>query len=202
MESPWCDHCGYSFVSKAVDPEGALCGACRRGFYRFDLARAYGPFQEPLKEIIHQLKYQSHPSLARPLAARMAAVYEVQRDRLDSDCVVPVPLHSLRQRQRGFNQALEISRHFCAQTGVNLEPRWLLRTRATQVQAGLSRRARRLNVHGAFEVRRAAKVRGCSLLLIDDVFTTGATLNECAKILKENGVRKVTVLTVARVIRE
>ncbi|MCI0351659.1 MAG: ComF family protein [Acidobacteriales bacterium] len=202
IEAPWCGVCGYAFPSKAIDPNQALCGACRRGLYRFDVARAYGPFQDSLREIIHHLKYGRHPSLARPLAVRLTSVYEAHRHSLQADWLIPVPLHPARERERGFNQAVEISRHFSRLAGVPLAWRWLLRTRPTQVQAGLTRRERRSNVNGAFDVSKGAEIQGKTLLVIDDVFTTGATLNECARILKQRGAAKVAVLSVARVIKE
>jgi ComF family protein len=202
IEAPYCSQCGYGFVSKAVSSEGALCGGCRRGLYQFDFARSLGSFQEPLKEIIHQFKYRSHPGLAKPLAFRLASAYTAHRDVLAADLIIPVPLHRWRERQRGFNQAFELSRHFAKLARIPVERHWLLRTRPTKVQAGLSRRERRLNMSGAFAVSKHAKLERKALLLVDDVFTTGATLNECARILKQQGASTVSVLTVARVIRE
>jgi ComF family protein len=194
--------CGYAFPSKAISGEGARCGACRRGLYRFDVARAWAPFQDSVKEIIHQLKYGSHPSLARPLAARLASTYGAHQPQLQADWLIPVPLHPARKRERGFNQSGEIARHFSRIAGVPLARHGLMRIRPTQVQAGLTRRERRRNVSGAFAVAKSAEIRGKAILLIDDVFTTGATLNECAKILRQSGAARIAVLTVARVIKE
>ena len=202
IEAPFCSVCGYAFPSKAISGEGALCGACRRGLHRFEVARAWAPFQDSVKEIIHQLKYGCHPSLARPLAVRLASAYEAHRHGLQADWVIPVPLHPARERERGFNQSSEIARHLSRIAGVPLARHWLLRTRPTEVQAGLTRHARRRNVSGAFEMSKSAEVRGRTVLVIDDVFTTGATLNECAKILRQSGAEKISVLTVARVIKD
>jgi ComF family protein len=202
IEAPYCRQCGYAFPSKVIEPDKALCGACRRRIYRFDFARACGLFQDPLKEIIHQFKYRSHPSLARPLAGRLATLYSAHQDELRADVIIPIPLHSRRERERGFNQSFELSKHLAKLTGIRVERRWLRRTRPTKVQAGLSRRERRLNMRGAFEVSGKAQLEGRSVLLVDDVFTTGATLNECARILKQQGAGKVNALTIARVIRE
>jgi len=202
IEPPLCSTCGYAFPSKAISSAGALCGACRRGLYRFDVARAWAPFQDSVKEIIHELKYGCHSSLARPLAARLAVAFEAQRDRLQADWLIPVPLHPARKRERGFNQSGEIARHFSHIVGVPLAQHWLSRPRQTKVQAGLTRRERRQNVRGAFETSKKAEIRGKTILLIDDVFTTGATVNECARILKQSGAAKIAVLTVARVIRD
>lgn len=202
IESPFCTVCGYAFPSKVLSSERALCGACRRGLYQFDVARAWAPFQGSVKEMIHQLKYGCHPSLARPLAATLARVYAADCQKLQADWLIPVPLHPKRQRERGFNQSAEIARHFGRIVKIPVARRWLLRTRPTQVQAGLTRRERRRNVNGAFQMTRRADVRGKTVLVIDDVFTTGATLNECAKILKQSGAARVAALTVARVMKE
>ena len=155
-----------------------------------------------VKEIIHQLKYGCHRSLARPLAARHASAYDTHRHRLQADCLIPVPLHPARKRERGFNQSGEIARHFSRIVGVPLAQHWLLRTRPTEVQAGLTRRERRRNVSGAFEISKTAEIRGRAVLVIDDVFTTGATLNECARILRQSGTARIAVPTVARAIKE
>ncbi|MBM3804632.1 MAG: ComF family protein [Acidimicrobiia bacterium] len=202
VEEPFCGVCGYAFPSKAISQEGARCGACRHGLYRFDVARAWAPFRDSVKGIVHELKYGRHRSLARPLALRLAGVYQAHWPLLRADWVIPVPLHPARKRERGFNQSHEIARHFSRTAGIPLAEHWLLRTRPTQVQAGLTRRERRQNVAGAFRTSNGAGISGRTLLVIDDVFTTGATLNECARILKENGAAKVAVLTVARVIKE
>jgi ComF family protein len=202
IEDPFCSVCGYAFPSKALSGKAAVCGPCRRGLYRFDVARAWAPFQDSVKEIIHQLKYGCHPSLARPLAARLADTYETHRQRLQADWLIPVPLHPARKRERGFNQSSEIARHLSRIAGIPLAQHCLRRTRPTQVQAGLTRRERRRNVSGAFEMSKNSEVSGKAVLVVDDVFTTGATLNECARILRQSGAAKIAVLTVARVIKQ
>jgi ComF family protein len=139
--------------------------------------------------------------LAKPLAHLLLSVYQSNPQELSADLIIPVPLHRSRERERGFNQAFELSRQFSRLTRIPLPTRLLVRTRPTKVQAGLSRRERRINLRGAFEVSRSRVLEDKTVLLIDDVFTTGATLNECAKILKENGALRINVLTLARVIR-
>jgi len=111
-------------------------------------------------------------------------------------------LHPTRKRERGFNQSGEIARHLSRIVGVPVAQHWLLRTRPTKVQAGLTRRERRRNLSGAFALSKQADVHGKAVLVIDDVFTTGATLNECARILRQSGAARIAVLTVARVIKE
>ena len=133
---------------------------------------------------------------------RLASTYEAHRQRLQTDWLIPVPLHPTRKRERGFNQSGEMARHLSHIVGVPVAQHWLLRTRPTKVQAGLTRRERRQNVSGAFALSEQADVHGKAVLVIDDVFTTGATLNECARILRQSGAARVAVLTVARVIKE
>ena len=160
-------------------------------------ARAVGEYEGTLREIIHALKYAGRLSLAKPLAAQMRVR---GNDVLRAvDCVVPVPLHWRREHQRGFNQAREIARHLgppvvCA----------LVRRRATRPQVELAADRRKANVAGAFAARRAwfrdDRIRGKNVLLIDDVSTTGATLNACARVLQERGASAVYALTAAKVI--
>lgn len=195
-----CDLCGYSFASRNLPAEEVLCAACRRGDFHFDFARSYGRLEDPLQSIIHQFKYGSHPSLARPLARLIHALWVQSFQDRAPDMIVPVPLHKARQRERGFNQAWLLARHLSRWTQVPLMDRVLVRFRSTAVQAGLSRGQRRRNIRGAFKVPDRAAVRKRAVLLVDDVFTTGATLNECARMLRKQGAHRVDVVTVARVV--
>lgn len=195
-----CDLCGYSFASRNLPAEEVLCAACRRGDFHFDFARSYGRLEDPLQSIIHQFKYGSHPSLARPLARLIHALWVQSLQDRALDMIVPVPLHKARQRERGFNQAWLLARHLSRWTQVPLMDRVLVRYRSTAVQAGLSRGQRRRNIRGAFKVPDRAAVRKRAVLLVDDVFTTGATLNECARMLRKQGAHRVDVVTVARVV--
>jgi ComF family protein len=142
---------------------------------------------------VHALKYDGRPSLAKPLAALMKMR---GTDVLDGvDACVPVPLHSARHRSRGFNQAAELSRHL----GLPVVPA-LRRTRRTPSQTDLPAAARHANVRGAFAMARRTNVRGMVLVLVDDVSTTGATLDACARVLLDAGAREVRALTAARVV--
>jgi ComF family protein len=160
-------------------------------------ARAIGHYEGTLKEIVHALKYSGRHSLARPLAERMCQLGSELLE--DVDCVVPVPLHWRREYQRGFNQAREIARH----VGLPVVD-VLVRRRATRAQVELAADRRRANVAGAFGLRhnwfRGCAVRGKTVLLIDDVSTTGATLNACAMVLRDAGASDVYALTAARVV--
>lgn len=167
--------------------------------FQFDFARAYSGYDDPLKEIIHQFKYRPHPSLAKPLAGLLFSVYQSNLEELSADLVLPVPMHKSREKERGFNQAHELAKHFSRHAHIPLQSKILFRVKATRVQAGLSRRERRLNLVGSFQVSGRIGIKDKKVMLIDDVFTTGATVNECAKLLKRNGAQRVSVLTLARV---
>ena len=156
--------------------------------------RAIGEYDGALRSIVHALKYGGRRSLARPLAALMR---QRGADLLDGAvCAVPVPLHASRRRQRGFNQAADLAAHL----GLPVVDA-LTRVRATAVQAGLPAAQRHRNVRMAFAATRAARtLTGAAVVLVDDVSTTGATLEACARALKEAGVTEVRALTAARVV--
>lgn len=191
---PVCDACGDQLATwRLASLPVARCPRCRRLQRVVTRARAIGVYDGALRSIIHAFKYGGRRSLARPLAALMrehgGAVLG------GADFVVPVPLHYTRRRERGFNQAADLARH------VGLPPvSALKRVRATAAQAGLPASRRHANVRGAFKVhRRAIALRDAVVVLIDDVSTTGATLDTCARVLMSAGVREVRALTAARV---
>lgn len=192
---PICESCGDPLLSwRVVDGAAERCARCRRARSGVDRGRTVGEYEGSLREIIHAFKYDGRRSLAMPLA-RMV------RDRgddllRDADAVVPVPLHPWRRLRRGFNQATELARRLDVPV---VHALW--RRRATMPQSGLTAGARRRNVRGAFRLSpfvRGDDLEGCCVVLIDDVRTTGATLDACARVLKEAGVREVRALTVAR----
>jgi ComF family protein len=200
--APACAACG-SVLDAPLD--GAVCPVCWNGVQRvahadttahdpIDAWRAAGEYEGRLREIVHAFKYDGRRSLAAPLAAMMR---DSGRDLLEAaDAVVPVPLHPWRRLRRGFNQADALAAHLRL-------PVWraLWRTRATAPQADLDPAQRRRNVRRAFRVSpfaRTLPLRGARVLLVDDVRTTGATLEACARTLKAAGVREVAALTAAR----
>jgi len=151
------------------------------------------PYDGALRAIVHALKYEGRRSLARPLGRLMR---ERGADMLAGAAwVVPVPLHASRRRHRGFNQAAEIAGHLTIPVVLALT-----RTRATASQTDLPAEARHANVKNAFALRRRVDVRGQLVVLVDDVSTTGATLDACARVLLEAGAREVRALTAARVV--
>lgn len=158
------------------------------------LARSIGSYEGSLRAIVHALKYDPRRTIARHLAVRMrvagAAVLA------DADLAVPVPLHPSRERARGFNQARELARHL----GLPMVDA-LARTRKTPSQADLTAARRHANVRGAFQWRRG-DVADSTIVLVDDVSTTGATLNACAAALMDAGAREVRALTAAKAVAE
>jgi ComF family protein len=197
MPGPVCRSCGRPFGSPealAHSPRHE-CLACRNDPPQYDQALAAGLFEGPLREAIHVYKYRPLRALGGPLAAWMA---EQVRMTVQLELAMPVPLHAKRLRSRGFNQALLLARGVSDRFSVQLSYDNLIRTRHTRPQVELSGKERAENVRGAFGVARPGEVRDRKVLLVDDVFTTGATMNECAKVLKEAGAASVTVLTLAR----
>ena len=191
---PLCMRCGDPLPSwRVISLENGLCPRCRRRASHVRAARAIGAYEGSLRSIVHALKYGRRPSLARALALRMQAhAGDLLRD---ADLAVPVPLHASRKRARGFNQAEELARH--------LDLPWrnaLRRTRATPSQTDLPAARRHANVRDAFAARRRAYVDGLCVVLVDDVSTTGATLDACARALIDAGAREVRALTAARVV--
>ena len=151
-----------------------------------------------MRRLIHLLKYEKMQPLGKPLADAMA----VTMGSLPTpDLLVPVPLFRTRRWRRGFNQALTLTRGLSRRTGIPLDKQAVQRSRATQPQAGLSYAERRRNVAGAFVVSQRSRVAGKVILVIDDVMTTGATLDACARSLKTAGAKSVFALTAARAKR-
>lgn len=165
----------------------------------FDLCRSYGFYEDPLRKVLHRFKYGKRTRLGSRLAGLLYEQWLTSPCLHQAEILLPAPLHHRRQRARGFNQSKLLAKHLSQMIHLPLESRALERTRNTASQTGLSPRQRRLNVSGAFRVRKPASIRGRNCLLIDDVFTTGATLNEMARVLSEAGANKVLALTLARV---
>jgi ComF family protein len=200
LSAPLCVVCGEPLASSRT--AGPLCPRCDAGRPSFQIARSVGRYDGSLREIIHAFKYRRRRALAEPLASWMV---ESGADLLDAaDAVVPVPLHPRRWLERGFNQADDLARLLG-------RPVWhvLRRVRHGSPQAGLAGGARRANVHGAFALApwwrsaralrfRPPRLRNAVVVLIDDVMTTGATLDACSRVLVDAGVRRVAALTVAR----
>lgn len=198
LERPWCERLGIPFGHALAD--GMLSPDAIANPPVFDRARAAVAFEGIARQLVHGLKFHDRTELAPWMARWMLRVgAELARE---ADFVVPVPLHRRRLIVRRFNQSAELARPFAALCGVNFEAAALERSRMTRQQVGLGASEREANVRGAFRVpeKAAQLVRGKRVLLIDDVYTTGATVSSAARALLRSGAGAVDVLTFARVL--
>ena len=193
-----CYYCGCPLPGNILEI-ASICSKCRSGSQAFDFARAYGPYQGSLRRVVQKFKFEGFQRLASPLAALLEQCYQQSQLNLSLDWIVPVPPHPRRRRRRGFDHTLLLSRVLSRSIGIPVFG-GLRRVRNTPRQFGFTAEERQQNVAGAFTLRQGQLLSERGLLLIDDVFTTGATTTEISKLLKEHSTaRKITVLTVARV---
>lgn len=200
---PMCRQCGRPFGAHMAGPHMAganpLCHLCRRGVYAFDLARSFAPYNDTMVRAIVLLKYHAVTPLGDWFGARLAELVAREPETFAADAVVPVPLHPLRMRERGFNQAELIARPLARRLGLPLRPLLLVRTKPRPDKLKLTRRERWQTVRGAYAVQQGSQVDKLRVLLVDDVLTTGATLDACARVLRQAGAARVVGITVARV---
>jgi ComF family protein len=201
---PYCPCCGEPFRSPMTltsSPE-YRCGACRAQPPHFDHARAVGRYEGPLRQAIHLLKYRGKLHLKQPLLRLALEHFDTHFPATVFDAIIPVPLHRERLMQREFNQATVLAKGLAHYLHVPILERLLVRVRSTRPQVELSGRERRQNVKQAFAVTDAAALEAKQVLVVDDVFTTGATLGEVARTIKVAGAAQVDVFALARVVRD
>ena len=200
ITGPVCPCCGnpYASLEALIHSPDHECGACRLRPPKYDQALSVGYFEGALREAIHQFKYRPCRSLGKPLSDWMARNVKVISG---IDVIMPVPLHTKRLRQRGFNQALLLAHQMSEVNAIPLSYDNLVRIRPTRPQVELSGEERIRNVSGAFSVNHSGEIKDKRVLLVDDVFTTGATMNECASVLRRAGAEGVTALTLARAVQ-
>jgi ComF family protein len=184
-----------------AEGEALLCPACHDKTYAFDRARSFALYEGALVHAILLLKFEHIEPLGEWFAERLAEVVRNEKDALAADIVVPVPLHRQRERERGYNQAALIAKPLAKRLGLPYRAVLLVRTRARPDKQILSLEERWASVRGAFATRPGSQVDNQRVLLVDDVLTTGATLDACARVLREAGAKSVIGLTVARAAR-
>ena len=204
VESPICSKCGIVFKSR--QGEDRVCGDCIEAPKNYGMARSTGVYDQVLMSAIHCLKYKEKIQLALPLGTLLFNTFSRYWDKKRIDIIVPVPLHERKLRIRGFNPSFLLVRNwpriFEMLNGhlpaIPVDKDMLVRKKWTAPQAGLGRKERLQNIKNAFVINDTSKIEGKKILLVDDVYTTGATANECAKVLLKGGSRQVDVLTLAR----
>ena len=221
IEQPMCECCGRPFPAAmaaaaaagvagtgataraeaaATETTRPLCRLCRDGYYAFDRARSYGVYNDALHHAILLLKYEEVTRLGDWFAARLAEIVARETEAFRADVIVPVPLHPDRQRERGYNQAELIARPLARRLHLKQGAYLLMRTKPRPARLVLSRKEHWDSVRGAYATRKGLRVDKLRVLLLDDVLTTGATLDSCARALKQAGAAAVMGLTVARVV--
>lgn len=198
VTSPLCPVCGLPHALEGgIDH---LCGTCLTEPRPFERARAAVGFEGPVQDLVHRFKYGKKAHLSRPLGLLASRFPENFKTDAAADLIVPVPLHDRRLRARGFNQSQLLGAVVAKEWGIPLSVDNLRRLRWTEPQTGLAAAERERNVRGAFGVARPEHFDSKRLLLVDDVYTTGSTVTECARALKRAGAREVSVLTVSRAL--
>lgn len=196
IRTPYCERCGLPFDGNITTT--FTCTNCDELNLHFDWARSAVLARGVVMDAIHRYKYQHAVWFEPFLADLLIRQAGPALSRVEWDVIIPVPLHPVREREREFNQARRLARHLSRRTGIALGDHWLERVRPTQTQTLLSREQRTRNMHRAFSLRTRAGLQGASCVVVDDVFTTGATTSACARALKAAGAWKVCVWTVAR----
>lgn len=196
IEPPFCERCGLPYPGDFTAP--FECANCCEMKLHFSSARSAVVAHSVVREVVHRYKYQRalwfEPFLSNLfLCQALPALH-----RPDWDFIVPVPLHAVKHREREFNQAERLAARLSAASGIPLNSKWLRRIRPTATQTLLTRQQRAANMRGAFAVRPGVQLDGERVILVDDVFTTGATTSACAEVLRAAGAGDVCVWTMAR----
>jgi len=204
VESPLCLICGIMFKSREY--EDHVCGRCIKSPKKFGMARAAGIYGNKLKPAVHSFKYNGKIQLAKPFGILLFLTFIKYWHNKKIDIIIPVPLHKKRLRVRGFNQAFFLVKDWKKTArllnmdfdNIHIDNKTFIRHKWTEPQAGLGIKQRMNNIKNSFKVVDASKIFGKEILLVDDVYTTGATLDECAGVLLKAGAKNVDALTLAR----
>jgi competence protein ComFC len=189
LETKFCQRCGDIYEGDAI------CLKCQVSLPMYQALRSWGKFSGPLREAIHRLKYKNDIGMGEALSINLIELF--YRLKWPVNLIVPVPLGVKRQHERGYNQSTLLARPIALSAGLQLRTNALLRARETATQVGLSASERKVNVRGAFLARRDL-VKGKNILVVDDVTTTGSTIEACSEALISAGANQVFGLTLAR----
>ena len=200
IKAPYCERCCFPFEFNDYDEDKQIyiCGECRRHRRYFNKARAICRYSGNLREIIHYYKYNGYTSLEKKIIKLMCNNSSTKLNMADYHVLIPVPLSKKRLYYRGFNQASRIAKGLGNYFHIPIYRQGLYRILDTHPQSSLSKDKRFKNIKGSFSSNNDNYLSGKNVLLIDDIYTTGATVNECARVLKKASVKRVDVLTLAR----
>ena len=190
---PWCEICGINNVD-------GVCDVCATTPPRYGKLRTIAFYDTILQKIIHLYKFEKRKSLAKHLSYLMIKHQPKDCDYKEYDYILPIPIHRNRLRERGFNQSTLLAQSISNEIGINICTDALIRSKNTSPQSSLTRDARQTNVVGAFGIKNRNLIRGKRILILDDVFTTGATVNEAVNILWNEDPVEIDVLTLARTV--
>ncbi len=203
IEHPYCIKCGKPLLLTDFFEQNReiFCLDCKRKKYSFEFSRSTGIFDKVLKKCIHLLKYYGEKKLAKPLGKLMVD-YLLKNNEFESkfDLIIPVPLHKNDLKKRGFNQSVLLSKIIGDYFSIPVGESVLIKKKITPFQVNLSKKEREKNILEAFSVEKPEEINGKNILILDDVFTTGATVEECAKELIKSRANNVFVLTLARTV--
>lgn len=197
LQNPVCTYCGKE-MGRAGGDADRFCGECLKNPPPYDCARSIFHYRPPVSTLLQRLKFSGDSGAAESLVTIMSRAGVAVAGK-KFGLIVPVPLHVSRLRERGLNQSLTLARQLFPDHLEKINPLLLVRTRNTPAQTGLDGKKRRANLRGAFTVISAEAVQNRNICLLDDVYTTGTTVSECAQTLKQAGAATVRVLTLARV---
>lgn len=202
IDRPYCVKCGKPFLISTdlfKQDREILCVDCKRKKYSFEFARSVGVYHGILKECIHLFKYYGEKKLAGPLG-KLLIDYLVKNQEFKKviDLIIPVPLHKNDLKGRGFNQSILLSRTIGNYFSIPVKEEILIKKKLTSSQVNLSKKEREKNILRAFSVERTEEIKDKNILILDDIFTTGSTVEECARELKKAKARNIFVLTLAR----
>jgi len=194
-ELPWSRHpCPRCAAPRPPDADTPLCGECIKRLPSWDAAKSPLAYAYPIDKLVQRFKFEGDLAVGRLLGSLLADYLAAGTDR--PDCIVPVPLHDSRLRERGFNQAMELARPVTRRLKMKIRSDLCTRTRTTQVQSTLDAEERRKNLKDAFTVK--GSVQGLHIALLDDVVTTGATAESLARVFREAGAARVSLWSVCR----